>query len=166
VATFRNFEDIDAWKKARELTRHAYEVTSRGAFSRDFPLRDQIRRASVSVMSNVAEGHGRGGRKEFLQFLSMALGSANEATSQLYIAQDQHYINDREFEVLTNLARETSSLIGGLTRYLRATSVSGSKFRIRSLPVRNDEQHTGDQRGHEFSATGSGPQPRTRNKQL
>jgi four helix bundle protein len=164
VATFRSFEEIDAWKKARELTRHVYEVTSRGAFSRDFSLCDQIRRACVSVMSNVAEGHGRGGRKEFLQFLSMALGSANEVGSQLYVALDQHYISDREFQLLTNLAQETANLVGGLSRYLRTTSVSGSKFHVRSLTARNDEPHTGDQRDREFSATGSGPQPRTRNK--
>jgi four helix bundle protein len=128
VATFKSFEEIDAWKKSRELTRRIYEVTASGAFSRDFPLRDQIRRACVSVMSNVAEGHGRGGRKEFLQFLSMALGSANEIGSQLYVALDQGYISDREFQTITNLVRETANLIGGLSRYLRTTSVSGTKF--------------------------------------
>jgi four helix bundle protein len=79
-------------------------------------------------MSNVAEGHGRGGRKEFLQFLSMALGSANEIGSQLYVALDQGYISDREFQTITNLVRETANLIGGLSRYLRTTSVSGTKF--------------------------------------
>ena len=81
-------------------------------------------------MSNVAEGHGRGGRKEFLQFLSMALGSANEVSSQLYVALDQRYISDREFQLLTNLERETASLIGGLTRYLRTTTVTGLKFQV------------------------------------
>jgi len=80
-------------------------------------------------MSNVAEGHGRGGRKEFLQFLSMALGSANEVSSQLYVALDQGYISDREFQLLTNLARETANLIGGLMRYLRTTEVKGRKFK-------------------------------------
>lgn len=128
MATFKSFEEIDAWKKARELTRHVYEVTRHGTFSRDLSLRDQIRRACVSVMSNIAEGHGRGGRKEFLQFLSMALGSANEVGAQLYVALDQGYITDREFQLLTGLVRETASLVGGLMRYLRTTAVTGSKF--------------------------------------
>ncbi len=128
MATFKSFEDIDAWKKARELTRYVYDVTSKRAFARDFMLRDQIRRASVSVMSNIAEGHGRGGRKEFLQFLSIALGSANEVGAQLYVALDQGYITDREFQLLAGLVRQTASLIGGLSRYLRTTSVSGTKF--------------------------------------
>jgi four helix bundle protein len=136
VATFKSFEEIDAWKKARELTRRVYGVTASGAFSRDFPLRDQIRRACVSVMSNVAEGHGRGGRKEFLQFLSMALGSANEVSSQLYVALDQGYISDREFQLLINLARETANLIGGLNRYLRTTEVKGPKFKTGDLEPR------------------------------
>lgn len=133
MATFKSFEDIDAWKKSRELTRKVYEVTASGAFSRDFPLRDQIRRACISVMSNVAEGHGRAGRKEFLQFLAVALGSANEVTSQLYVALDLGYIDDEQFRVLTELARESARLIGGLARYLRTTSVSGVRFRASGL---------------------------------
>ncbi|MEI7899359.1 MAG: four helix bundle protein [bacterium] len=128
MASFRTFEDIDAWKKARELTRQVYDVTAKGAFARDFALRDQIRRACVSIMSNVAEGHGRGGTKEFLQFLSMALGSANEVNSQLYVALDQKYIDDREFKLLTALARESANLIGGLARYLRTSGLKGTKF--------------------------------------
>jgi len=126
--TFKTFEDIDAWKKARELTRSVYDVTSKGAFARDFGLRDQIRRACVSIMSNVAEGHGRGGTREFLQFLSMALGSANEVSSQLYVALDQGYIDDRQFRLLTGLAHEAAGLIGGLARYLRASQLKGTKF--------------------------------------
>jgi four helix bundle protein len=128
MGTFKSFEDIDAWKKARELTRRVYEVTAKGAFARDFALRDQIRRACVSVMSNVAEGHGRGGTKEFLQFLSMALGSANEACSQLYVALDQGYIDDRQFRELTVLAQENARMIGGLARYLRTSQLKGTKF--------------------------------------
>ena len=129
MPTFRTFEEIDAWKKARELTRRVYEVTAKGAFARDFGLRDQIRRACVSVMSNVAEGHGRGGRKEFLQFLSMAQGSTNEVCSHLYVAMDQGYLDDQQFRALTGLALENARLIGGLARYLRTTEIKGSKFK-------------------------------------
>jgi four helix bundle protein len=129
MASFRSFEEIDAWKKARELTRRVYDVTAKGAFARDFGLRDQLRRACVSIMSNVAEGHGRGGRKEFLQFLSMAQGSANEVCSHLYVALDLGYIDDEQFRVLTGLAQENARLIGGLVRYLRTTEIKGSKFK-------------------------------------
>jgi len=128
MATFKSFEEIDAWQKARGLTRRVYEVTAQGAFARDYGLRDQIRRACVSRMSNIAEGHGRGGTREFLQFLSMALGSANEVCSHLYVALDQGYIDDEQFRQLTGLAQESTSLIGGLARYLRATKLKGRKF--------------------------------------
>lgn len=137
MASFRSFEDIDAWKKARELTRRVYDVTAKGAFARDYALRDQIRRASVSVMSNVAEGLGRGGTKEFLQFLSMALGSANEVSSQLYVALDQGYIDDHEFRELTQSVQETSRLIGGLARYLRTTELKGRKFMPRNQKTKD-----------------------------
>jgi four helix bundle protein len=128
MSTFRTFEEIDAWQKARELTRQVYEITTQGAFARDFGLRDQIRRASVSVMSNIAEGHGRRGTKEFLQFLSMSLGSSNEVFSQLYVALDQKYVDEREFRQLTALVQETARMIGGLARYLRTSELKGSKF--------------------------------------
>jgi len=142
MGTFRSFEEIDAWKRARELNRGVYRVTAKGAFARDYALRDQIRRASVSVMSNVAEGHGRGGTKEFLQFLSMALGSANEVSSQLYVALDQGYIDDREFRPLIELTQESARLIGGLAKYLRQTELKGSKFGTRG--TKNQEPRTKD----------------------
>jgi four helix bundle protein len=88
MATLRQFEDIEAWQKARELTRAVYDCSKVGLFSRDFGLRDQMRRASVSVMSNIAEGFERGGKGEFVQFLAMAKGSAGEVEAQLYVALD------------------------------------------------------------------------------
>jgi four helix bundle protein len=92
MASIEKFEDIEAWQKARELTREIYRVTNQGAFAKDFGLRDQIRRASVSIMSNIAEGFGRGGNREFIQFLSMAKGSVSEVQAQLYVAVDVGYI--------------------------------------------------------------------------
>ena len=94
MATFHRFEDIDAWQKARELTRAVYAASRSGSFSKDFALRDQIRRASISVMSNIAEGFERGGNKEFRQFLSTAKGSAGEVRAQRYVALD-HSISPR-----------------------------------------------------------------------
>ena len=90
MATFKTFEEIDAWKKARELTKRVCAVTGVGTFARDFSLKDQIRRASVSIMSNIAEGFDRGGTGEFVQFLAIAKGSAAEVKSQLYVALDQN----------------------------------------------------------------------------
>lgn len=87
----RKFEDLESWKKARKLTNTIYEATGTGTFTRDFGLKDQIRRASVSILSNIAEGFQRGGDKEFLQFLAVAKGSCGEVRAQLYIAVDQGY---------------------------------------------------------------------------
>ena len=98
MSSFQRFEDIEAWQKARELTKAIYAMSNDGQFARDFGLRDQIRRASVSIMSNIAEGFGRGGNKEFIQFLSTAKGSASEVQAQLYVALDAGYINQDQFQ--------------------------------------------------------------------
>ena len=108
------FEDLIAWQKARELTKNIYKITKHGDFLKDFGLRDQIRRSSVSIMSNLAEGFERGGRSEFHQFLVYAKGSCAELRSQLYIALDVEYIDVVTFQNLDDLARETSRLVGGL----------------------------------------------------
>src|SRR5579862_7957610 len=92
------FEDIIAWQKARELTKDIYSATKVGAFARDFGLRDQVQRAAVSTMSNIAEGFERGGDNEFIQFLSHSKGSCGEVRSQLYVALDQAYISGQSFE--------------------------------------------------------------------
>ena len=86
MATFQKFEQIEAWQRARELTRKVYKITREGAFARDFGLRDQIRDASVSMMSNIAEGFERSGTGEFAQFLAIAKGSAGEVRSELYVS--------------------------------------------------------------------------------
>lgn len=88
MAAFQKFEDIKAWQKARELTKEIYLATSDNLFSKDFGLRDQIRRASVSMMANIAEGYGRKTNKDFAHFLVIAHGSAAETQSHLYIALD------------------------------------------------------------------------------
>ena len=131
MGTIERFEDIEAWKKARELTRLIYEITAKGDFAKDYGLRDQIRRASVSVMSNIAEGFERGGNKEFRQFLSMAKGSAAEVRSQLYVAFDSGYLEEADFRMLYELAEETGRLIGGFMRYIEGSNHKGMKFKTK-----------------------------------
>ena len=113
------FEDLIAWQKSRELTRQIYSVTNKGLFSKDFGLRDQIRRASVSTMSNLAEGFERGGRAEFHQFVVIAKGSSAEVRSQLYVALDVGYITKKEFKEIMGLADEVSRIVGGLRSALQ-----------------------------------------------
>jgi four helix bundle protein len=129
MATFKKFEDISAWQKSRELTKEIYSVTGQGNFSRDFGLKDLIRRASVSIMSNIAEGFERSGTGEFMQFLATAKGSAGEVRSQLYLAFDQDYISRARFEALANSATQISRMISGLMSYLRKSRVKGTKFK-------------------------------------
>ena len=108
------FEDLIAWQKARVLTAEVYLVTNQGNFARDFGLRDQIRRAAVSAMSNIAEGFERHSPAEFQHFLSIAKASCGEVRSQLYIASDVGYLNQDTFATLHSLATEVSRIIGGL----------------------------------------------------
>jgi four helix bundle protein len=129
MGTFKTFEEIDCWKRARELTRAVYSASNKSPFSHDFGLKDQIRRASVSVMSNIAEGFDRNGTAEFVQFLATAKASAAEVRCQLYVAIDQGYIPDAEFHELSQLASETGKMIGGLMKYLRGSGFRGTKFK-------------------------------------
>jgi four helix bundle protein len=129
MATFRSFVEIEAWQKARELTGLAYVATRSAGFSKDFALRDQVRRASISIMANIAEGFGRSGSVEFIQFLAVAKGSACEVISHVYVALDQGYVSQEEFDRLNSLAEKTVDLIGGLMRYLQKSSIKGAKYK-------------------------------------
>ncbi|HZG53462.1 MAG TPA: four helix bundle protein [Pyrinomonadaceae bacterium] len=129
MATFQSFEQMEAWQKARELTRRIYFATNRGSFSRDFGLRDQIRRASVSIMSNIAEGCERSGTGEFVQFLAIAKGSAGEVRAQLYVAFDQGYLERSVFEELLSTATQISRMLSGLMSYLRKSDLAGTKYK-------------------------------------
>lgn len=108
------FEDLIAWQKARHLAAEIYRVSAQGDFSRDFGLRDQIRRAAVSAMSNIAEGFDRGSRSEFHQYLVIAKASCAEVRSQLYVAQDVGYIDQEIFDSVSSSTAELSRIIGGL----------------------------------------------------
>ncbi len=125
----KKFEELESWKKARKLTNAIYEATGIGGFTRDFCLKDQIRRASISILSNIAEGFERGGDKEFLQFLAVAKGSTGEVRAQLYIAVDQNYLSQDLFVKLSENTEEIGRLLSGLMKYLRNSELKGSKYR-------------------------------------
>jgi four helix bundle protein len=114
MAKILRFEDLIAWQKARKLTAEIYRVTGEGKFGRDFGLRDQMRRAAVSIMSNLAEGFERGRASEFHQFCSVAKASCAEVRSQLYIAFDVGHLTQSVFENLLAQAQEVGQVIGGL----------------------------------------------------
>ena len=115
MATVERFEDLEVWQKAREVVNAVYQVSSDGLFSRDYALRDQIRRAAISIPSNISEGFARRSNREFVQFLFIAKGSAAEVENQLYLALDQGYITQEEFnsvyEGLELLSKQLSKFI-------------------------------------------------------
>jgi four helix bundle protein len=108
------FEDLIAWQKARELTKKIYLVSGAGSFAKDWGLKDQIRRASVSIMSNLAEGFERAGRAEFHQFLVIAKGSCAEVRAQLYVALDAGHVSEEQFNTICAMAEETGRIVSGL----------------------------------------------------
>jgi four helix bundle protein len=114
VAKVERFEDLIAWQKSRLLVKELYHLTRRGDFSRDRDLVSQVRRAAVSVMSNVAEGFERGGRSEFEHFLSTAKSSCGEVRSLLYVAYDAEYIDEATFLKLRANSDEVGRIVGGL----------------------------------------------------
>ena len=126
MAKVKKFEDIQSW---RTLTKKIYRLTVTGPFAKDFGLRDQIRRAAVSIMSNIAEGFERGGDREFLQFLSIAKGSAGELRTHLYVALDQQYMSQAAFDALWFEVTEVSQLISGFMKYLKQSDLRGSKVK-------------------------------------
>lgn len=128
MARIERFEDIGAWQKARELTREIYFLTREGSACRDFPYIDQIRSASHSIMSNIAEGFERDGNAEFKQFLHVAKASAGEVRSQLYVALDVGYLNEADFRRLMALAFEVIRMIAGFIRYLEQSKLKGKKY--------------------------------------
>ncbi|MEW6297095.1 MAG: four helix bundle protein [Thermodesulfobacteriota bacterium] len=119
MATLRRFEDLQAWQKARELVRTIYQISAHGDLSKDYGLKDQLCRAAVSVMSNIAEGFARPSERDFMRFLAIAKASAIEVQSLLYVAWDVGYIDKTKFEHLYAAAEETVAPIGGFTSYLR-----------------------------------------------
>ncbi len=129
MPSIETFEDLVCWKKGRELTKAVYRASRSGDFAKDYALRDQMRRACISVTSNIAESFERGGDKEFVQFLSQAKGSCGEVRSQLYVALDEVYLSEAQFVAMKALALETSRAIAGMMGYLIKSQLRGSKYR-------------------------------------
>jgi four helix bundle protein len=115
----KKFEDLEIWKDARFLVGEIYKITSKIKFSKDYGLKDQIQRAAVSIMNNIAEDFEREGNVEFIRFLSISKGSAGEVRSLLYVAKDLGYINDEEFQLLFNSSVQLIKRISKLISYLR-----------------------------------------------
>ena len=128
MATFKTFEDIEAWQKSRILADKIYRLSREGDVSRDFKLRDQVNGAAGSIMDNIAEGFEREGTREFVQFLSIAKGSAGEVRSQLYRVLDHGYISQESFNELQEEVITISKQISGLMNYLKRSELKGTKF--------------------------------------
>lgn len=118
MSQINTFEEIIAWQKARTFNKRVYEITSNEFFKKDFDLARQLRRASVSISSNISEGFERNTDKEFIHFLYIAKGSSAEIRSQLYLALDLNYVTQKEFETLFFEITTISKLISGLIKYL------------------------------------------------
>ena len=124
----RTFEELEIWKTARRLTQEVYALSSTLQFSKDYGLRDQMRRASVSIMSNVAEGFERGGNQEFTQYLYVAKASCGEVRSQLYVALDQEYIDQKTTDDLLAVTQRLSVMIKHLIDHLKRSGMRGPKY--------------------------------------
>ncbi|NBV22372.1 MAG: four helix bundle protein [Proteobacteria bacterium] len=132
MGTITRFEDIEAWQMGRDLKRAVYAVTKQGDFAKDYPLRDQIRRAAISITANIAESFERGGNREFVQFLSTSKGSCGEVQDHLYTAVDAAYLAQSEFQRLHDQAAAVARKIGAFMKYLQTTEIRGQKFQNRT----------------------------------
>ena len=122
MTTIRRFEDLEVWKKARELTKLVYQLTEAPQFNRDLRLRNQMRDAVVSILSNISEGFSRHTDKEFIQFLYVSRGAAAELQSQSYVALDQKYFTEVAFDRIYEETDHTSRMLTNLIKYLRTSS--------------------------------------------
>jgi four helix bundle protein len=128
MAQIKCFKDLSIWQESRKLVEKIYLITRNSEFSKDFQFVDHIRRTAISIPSNISEGFEREGNKEFINFLSFAKGSCGELRTQLYMAYDQNYINNEEFDEIKDLSIKVSMGISKLMRYLKASNYRGSKF--------------------------------------
>ncbi len=124
----KNFEELEIWKEARRITQEIYRLTGDSKFSKDFGLSNQIQRAAISVMSNIAEGFERGGNQEFIQFLYVAKGSCGEVRSQLYVALDQEYVDPKVADSLLVVLKRLSVMIKHLIDHLKRSGMRGPKY--------------------------------------
>ena len=132
--SFKSLEEIKAWQASRQLANRAFELYSREPFSKDYGLKDQLNRSTGSIMDNIAEGYGRMGNREFINFLSYAKGSCLEAKSQLIRAYDRNYITEAELDELEEMVNKVDNLIGGFMSYLKKSDFKGQKFKEEQAP--------------------------------
>ena len=118
------FEDLIAWQESRLLVNKLYKITSNSHFSKDYSLRDQIRRASTSIMFNIAEGFDGGSDQQFIQFLTYSLRSCSEVQSILYVCVDNNYIENEDFKSFYEQAKKIRKLCAGLIKYLKNKTVN------------------------------------------
>ena len=130
MSAAQKFEELECWGLARELANAVYALTGQGRACKDFGYVDQMRRAAVSVMNNISEGHERGSNKDFVKFLYIARGSAGEVRNMLYVGLDQGYLDQSTFGQLSELSERTSKACYGLIRYLRKNLDWKAKFSI------------------------------------
>ncbi len=131
MSTFSRFEDIEAWQKSRVLANLIFNITKKTEFDSDRKLRGQMNASSGSIMDNIAEGQGRGGNKEFVQFLWISKGSSTELRSQLYRCFDRKWIDKITFDELFTQAETIEKMIQGLISYLQKSENKGIKYKNR-----------------------------------
>lgn len=143
MATIQRFEDLDVWKQSREICKFVYSITNEEHLSKDYSLKDQMKRSSGSAMDNIAEGFEREGNKEFINFLTISKGSIGEVRSQTYRAFDYGYIIEEEFEFLIKETNLLSAKLGKLISYLRNSEYKGVKYK-NNIEHKNTGQHNGE----------------------
>ena len=145
MATIKRIEDLQIWQLARNQCKEIYALTKKGEFIKDYRFVQQIRAAAGSVMDNIAEGFGREGNKEFLQYLSVAKGSCSEVLSQLYRAYDAEFISNEQLERLRTDNVKLCTMIYNLCQSLKNSEYKGTKYNSQTeqslTTLNNLEQH-------------------------
>jgi four helix bundle protein len=131
MGTILRFEDLEIWQLARELAKDIFLLSKTGMLSKDFALKDQMNRSAGSIMDNIAEGFGRSSRLEFIQFLSIAAGSAAELQSQIYRCYDKEYMDESSFNELAEKTNAVYKKANGFMKYLNTSIIKGTKFKER-----------------------------------
>ncbi|MFN2439143.1 MAG: four helix bundle protein [Chitinophagaceae bacterium] len=146
MATIHSFTDLEVWQLALEIQNKIFELTKVELLSKDYSLKDQMNRSAGAIMDNIAEGFGRGGRLEFVQFLTIARGSASELQSQLIRCIKRQYISEEKFNELHRLVETTGRKIGAFIKYLNQSTIKGPKFQNRTIGEGNQQLQTRNQK--------------------